>query len=453
MSLGQQDNEQFSDRHIGPRDSDVSAMLRSLGVSSLDELVGQTIPESIRINQDLNLPEGFSEEELLEYVDQISSQNKIFRSHIGTGYYDTIVPPVIARNVLENPGWYTAYTPYQAEISQGRLEALLNFQTMVIDLTGLEIANASLLDEGTAAAEAMTMLQGDAGSDGRNSFFVSNNCHPQTIGVVRGRAEPLGIEIVVGTDSDFLEEKSKETFFGALVQYPGTDGLITDYSHFCDTAHSNGIPVVMAADILALTLLTPPGEMGADVAVGSTQRFGVPMGYGGPHAAYFATKEKFKRKIPGRIIGVSKDEEGEPALRMALQTREQHIRRGKATSNICTAQVLLAVMAGMYGVYHGPEGLLKIAKRIHMLTQTLANALKELGHDITHDVFFDTIHVGVAEGSEDKILAQAQTHKINLRHHGDGFLGISLDETTSISHVQDLISVFNASEDLSLIHI
>tara|TARA_Y100000996_G_scaffold318961_1_gene255058 strand:+ start:5113 stop:8004 length:2892 start_codon:yes stop_codon:yes gene_type:complete len=447
MSLGQQDNEQFSDRHIGPRDSDVSAMLRSLGVSSLDELVGQTIPESIRINQDLNLPEGFSEEELLEYVDQISSQNKIFRSHIGTGYYDTIVPPVIARNVLENPGWYTAYTPYQAEISQGRLEALLNFQTMVIDLTGLEIANASLLDEGTAAAEAMTMLQGDAGSDGRNSFFVSNNCHPQTIGVVRGRAEPLGIEIVVGTDSDFLEEKSKETFFGALVQYPGTDGLITDYSHFCDTAHSNGIPVVMAADILALTLLTPPGEMGADVAVGSTQRFGVPMGYGGPHAAYFATKEKFKRKIPGRIIGVSKDEEGEPALRMALQTREQHIRRGKATSNICTAQVLLAVMAGMYGVYHGPEGLLKIAKRIHMLTQTLANALKELGHDITHDVFFDTIHVGVAEGSEDKILAQAQTHKINLRHHGDGFLGISLDETTSISHVQDLISVFNASED------
>ena len=447
MSLGQQDNEQFSGRHIGPRDSDVSAMLRSLGVSSLDELVGQTIPESIRINQDLNLPEGFSEEELLEYVDQISSQNKIFRSHIGTGYYDTIVPPVIARNVLENPGWYTAYTPYQAEISQGRLEALLNFQTMVIDLTGLEIANASLLDEGTAAAEAMTMLQGDAGSDGRNSFFVSNNCHPQTIGVVRGRAEPLGIEIVVGTDSDFLEEKSKETFFGALVQYPGTDGLITDYSHFCDTAHSNGVLVVMAADILALTLLTPPGEMGADVAVGSTQRFGVPMGYGGPHAAYFATKEKFKRKIPGRIIGVSKDEEGEPALRMALQTREQHIRRVKATSNICTAQVLLAVMAGMYGVYHGPDGLLKIAKRIHMLTQTLANALKELGHDITHDVFFDTIHVGVAEGSEDKILAQAQTHKINLRHHGDGFLGISLDETTSMSDVEDLISVFNASED------
>ena len=447
MSLGQQDNEQFSDRHIGPRDSDVSAMLRSLGVSSLDELVGQTIPGSIRINQDLNLPEGFSEEQLLEYVDQISSQNKIFRSHIGTGYYDTIVPPVIARNVLENPGWYTAYTPYQAEISQGRLEALLNFQTMVIDLTGLEIANASLLDEGTAAAEAMTMLQGDVGSDGRNSFFVSNNCHPQTIGVVRGRAEPLGIEVVVGTDSDFLEEKNKETFFGALVQYPGTDGLITDYSHFCDTAHSSGISVVMAADLLALTLLTPPGEMGADVAVGSTQRFGVPMGYGGPHAAYFATKEKFKRKIPGRIIGVSKDEEGEPALRMALQTREQHIRRGKATSNICTAQVLLAVMAGMYGVYHGPEGLLKIAKRIHMLTQTLANALKELGHEITHDVFFDTIHVGVAEGSEDKILAQAQAQKINLRHHGDGFLGISLDETTSISHVQDLISVFNASED------
>ncbi len=442
MVLVSQDNSQFSDRHIGPRDSDVQEMLRCLGLSKLDELIGQTVPESIQIDRDLDLPEGYSEDGLLDYITRISSDNEIFKSYIGMGYYDTIVPNVISRNVLENPGWYTAYTPYQAEISQGRLEALLNFQTMVIDLTGLEIANASLLDESTAAAEAMTMLYGEIGDDGRSSFFVSNNCHPQTVEVVRGRAAPMGIKVVVGSERQFLEE-DKQMFFGSLVQYPGTDGLLVDYTDFCEIAHSSGVSVVMAADLLALTLVKPPGEMGADVAVGSTQRFGVPMGFGGPHAAYFATGEKFKRKLPGRIIGVSKDVEGRPALRMALQTREQHIRRGKATSNICTAQVLLAVMAGMYAVYHGPEGLKSIATRIHLLTKLLASGLKEMDQHVRHGAFFDTLQIDVGEKSVQELLHRARERKINLRDYGKGFIGISIDETTSQKHIERLLSVFD----------
>ncbi|MBH16485.1 MAG: glycine dehydrogenase (aminomethyl-transferring) [Gemmatimonadetes bacterium] len=451
MVLSRQDKGQFSDRHIGPRESDVLEMLQSLGLASLDELVDQTIPKSIRMDKELDLPRGYSEAELLAYIAQVSSENDIYRSYIGTGYYDTVVPPVILRNVMENPGWYTAYTPYQAEISQGRLEALLNFQTMVIDLTGLEIANASLLDEGTAAAEAMTMLYGGVGSDERSYFFVSSNCHPQTIQVVRGRAVPLDITVVVGTDEDFLGRQDKESFFGTLVQYPGTNGLITDYTQFCDIAHGSGAFVVMAADLLALTLLTPPGEMGVDVAVGSTQRFGVPMGYGGPHAAFFATRERFKRKIPGRIIGVSRDQEGKPALRMALQTREQHIRRGKATSNICTAQVLLAVMAGMYAVYHGPEGLARIAKRIHRLARSVAQALREMGYDVIHDLFFDTLQIRVGEESVEEILAQSRRKKINLRNYGDGVFGMSLDETTSHNDVEELISIFDLSNDTAVL--
>ena len=419
MAVVSQDNNHFSDRHIGPRVSDVHEMLNCLGLSDLDELVAQTVPESIRIDGDLDLPEGLTEDGLLEFITQISSENDIFRSYIGMGYYDTIVPTVIARNVLENPGWYTAYTPYQAEISQGRLEALLNFQTMVIDLTGLEIANASLLDESTAAAEAMTMLYGDSGNNERNSFFVSDNCHPQTIQVVRGRAAPMGIKVVVASETQFLKEEDKQTFFGSLVQYPGTNGLLADYTNFCETAHSFGVSVVMAADLLALTLVKPPGEMGADVAVGSTQRFGVPMGYGGPHAAYFATREKFKRKLPGRIIGMSKDVEGRPALRMALQTREQHIRRGKATSNICTAQVLLAVMAGMYAVYHGPRGLTSIARRVHSLTQSLASGLEEMGYSVKHETFFDTLQLDVG-GLTEALLHRAQMKKINLRNDTEG---------------------------------
>ena len=446
MAVMSQDNNHFSDRHIGPRVSDVHEMLNCLGLSDLDELVAQTVPESIRIDGDLDLPEGLTEDGLLEFITQISSENDIFRSYIGMGYYDTIVPTVIARNVLENPGWYTAYTPYQAEISQGRLEALLNFQTMVIDLTGLEIANASLLDESTAAAEAMTMLYGDSGNNERNSFFVSDNCHPQTIQVVRGRAAPMDIKVVVASETQFLKEEDKQTFFGSLVQYPGTNGLLADYTNFCETAHSFGVSVVMAADLLALTLVKPPGEMGADVAVGSTQRFGVPMGYGGPHAAYFATREKFKRKLPGRIIGMSKDVEGRPALRMALQTREQHIRRGKATSNICTAQVLLAVMAGMYAVYHGPRGLTSIARRVHSLTQSLASGLEEMGYSVKHETFFDTLQLDVG-GLTEALLHRAQMKKINLRNDTEGLIGISIDETTSQKHIEELLSVFDLDND------
>ncbi|HEY0456781.1 MAG TPA: glycine dehydrogenase (aminomethyl-transferring), partial [Verrucomicrobiae bacterium] len=358
-------SDRFITRHIGPSREEMQEMLDVCGFASLDKMIDSAVPQSIRLRSPLNLPASRSEHGLLKELKTIAARNRVFRSYIGLGYYDCVIPPVIQRNVLENPGWYTQYTPYQAEISQGRLEALLNFQTMIIDLTGLEIANASLLDEGTAAAEAMAFCLGIKGKEGNHAIFISRSCHPQTIEVVRTRARALGIEVLVGNHQTFDFSKS---IFAAMVQYPATDGTIYDYRAFVEQAHKNEALVIVAADLLSLTLLTPPGEFGADVAVGSAQRFGVPLGYGGPHAAFFATRDSFKRHMPGRLVGVSKDAEGRPALRLTLQTREQHIRREKATSNICTAQVLLAVMASMYAVYHGPQGLRKIAERVHLLT-------------------------------------------------------------------------------------
>ena len=443
MAPEMEPESRFTRRHIGPRPHDVEEMLGLMGLCSLEELIGQTLPESIRLKADLDLPEASSEHELLGRLQEIGAQNRVFRSYIGMGYHDTIVPGVIQRNIMENPGWYTPYTPYQAEISQGHLEALLNFQTMVIDLTGMEIANASLLDEGTAAAEAMTMLFGEVKDEARRIFFVSEDCHPQTIEVVRGRAEPFGIEVMVGVHDNVDLKTHGDEIFGGLVQYPASDGALHDYSSFCVTFHEWGAGVVVAADLMALTLLTPPGEFGADVAVGTTQRFGVPMGYGGPHAAYIAAKERFKRKLPGRIIGTSVDANGDPALRMALQTREQHIRRERATSNICTAQVLLAIMAGMYAVYHGPDGLRGIAQRIHRLAATLAHGLGELGHTLVHDRFFDTIQVVPSEMSGEDVLRRALDVEINLRDYGDGTVGIALDETTRPKDIDDLFAVFS----------
>ena len=378
--------ERFADRHIGPGPEDIQEMLRVVGFPTLDALIDAAVPAQIRLGKSLSLPAPRGEFELLAELKTIMSKNKVCRSYIGMGYYDCITPPVIQRNILENPGWYTQYTPYQAEISQGRLEALLNFQTMVADLTGLEVANASLLDEATAAAEAMTMCHGLQGREGRNMFFVSDTCHPQTIAVVQTRALPLGIDVVVGDHGKFaLNEK----VFGVLLQYPATDGAILDYESFIRKAHEHKTLVTVATDLLALTLLKPPGEFGADIAVGSAQRFGVPLGYGGPHAAFFATRDAYKRHMPGRLVGISKDAQGRPALRLALQTREQHIRREKATSNICTAQVLLAVMASMYAVYHGPAGLKRIAQRVHDLTRKLAEQVERVGTE----PFFDTIRV------------------------------------------------------------
>ena len=443
MSLEIVTEGRFASRHIGPRDHEIESMLAALGVSSLGELVDQTVPDSIRLEGDLELPDACPENRLLHRLEEIGSKNRVFRSYIGMGYYDTVVPGVILRNILENPGWYTQYTPYQAEISQGRLEALLNYQTMVIDLTGLEIANASLLDESTAAAEAMTMLFGDTRDEERTRFFVSEACHPQTIDVVKGRAAPLGIEVVVGAHDNYDLESFGDRLFGGLVQYPATDGAVHDYRSFCDSFHEDGAGVVIAADLMALTLLTPPGELGADIAVGNTQRFGVPMGYGGPHAAYLTAKDRFKRRMPGRIIGVSVDADGNPALRMALQTREQHIRRDKATSNICTAQVLLAIMAGMYAVYHGPEGLRREATRIHHLAATLAHGLRELGHTVVHEHFFDTLHVVPSGVSAEDVLRRARELEMNLRDCGDGTVGIAVDETTQPEDIDDLFNVFS----------
>ena len=370
------DDGSFIERHVGPGERETSEMLSALGYDSIDALIDATIPAGIRLGRPLAIGEGRGEAEVLAHMRTLAQKNQIFRSFIGMGYSDCFTPPVIQRNVLENPGWYTAYTPYQAEIAQGRLEALLNYQTMVIDLTGLEIANASLLDESTAAAEAMHMAHAARAKEGKDLFFVSEDCHPQTIDVVRTRATARGLRIVVGNHRTY---KLGADVFGALVQYPATDGAIHDYRAFAESAREQGALVVAACDLLALTLITPPAEWGADVAVGSTQRFGVPMGYGGPHAAFFATKDEFKRLIPGRIIGVSRDTRGRPALRMALQTREQHIRREKATSNVCTAQVLLAVMASMYAVWHGPEGLTRIARRTHRLATMLAEGLRKIG--------------------------------------------------------------------------
>src|SRR6266481_5963635 len=393
----------FTDRHIAPSAEETVQMLHELGFENLDALVDATVPKNIRFDRSLDLPEAKSESEALTELRAIAKKNKVTRSFIGAGYYDCITPPVIQRNILENPGWYTAYTPYQAELAQGRLEALLNFQTMVTDLTALDIANASLLDEATAAAEAMALCYHAAtGRDSRNRFFVADNCHPQTIAVMRTRAKPLGIEIVTGNFSNF---EFDHTIFGALVQYPATDGVIYDYEKFAKAAHEAGALFVVAADILALTLLKPPGEFGADVAVGSTQRFGVPLGFGGPHAAYIATRDQFKRYLPGRLVGVSHDAEGRPVYRLALQTREQHIRRDKATSNICTAQVLLAVIASMYAVYHGARGLRSIAERVHTFASKLAKGLQRLGFEVAHENFFDTLHVDLGDKSADTILS------------------------------------------------
>src|SRR3989441_386204 len=384
--------DSFARRHIGPSEEEVRSMLSEVGYEDLDSLIDATVPKNIRLDRQLNLPAAKSETEALAELRAIANKNKLARSFIGAGYSDCITPPVIQRNILENPGWYTAYTPYQAEIAQGRLEALLNFQTMVSDLTGLPVANASLLDEATAAAEAMHLTEAVVAPSGRPVYLVGEQCHPQTIAVVRTRAETRGIEIVVGDPAEF---RFGGGVIGALVQYPGTDGRLLDFRKLCEQAHAAGSLVTAATDLLALTILVPPGVWGADFAVGNSQRFGVPMGYGGPHAAFFATRDAYRRHLPGRIIGVSRDAAGRPALRMALQTREQHIRREKATSNICTAQVLLAVMASMYAVYHGPEGLRRIAERVHMLTVLLAAALARLGYRIVHASCFDTLCIEV----------------------------------------------------------
>src|SRR5881392_3430845 len=433
--------DSFAHRHIGPNNQARAEMLTELGFENLDKLIDATVPQNIRLDRPLNLSEGKSEAEALAELRGLARKNTVARSFIGAGYHDTITPPVIQRNILENPGWYTAYTPYQAELAQGRLEALLNFQTMVTDLTSLDISNASLLDEATAAAEAMALCYHAAtGRDSRNRFFVADNCHPQTVAVVRTRAKPLGIEIVTANFSNF---EFDDTIFGALVQYPATDGVIYDYEKFAKAAHEVGALLVIAADILALTLLKPPGEFEADVAVGSTQRFGVPLGFGGPHAAYIATRDQFKRHLPGRLVGVSHDAEGRPAYRLALQTREQHIRRDKATSNICTAEVLLAVIASMYAVYHGPKGLRAIAERVHRLTSRLAEGLRALGCTVTHENFFDTVRVEVE--SSEVTLGHAAKAGCNLRRLGPRAVGISFDETTTPRDIELLMSVFRGT--------
>ena len=431
-------SDRFVRRHIGPDDGQTRQMLELCGFSSLEALADGAVPEQIRFRKPLNLPASRSEYGLLGELKQIASKNLVFRSFIGAGYHDCITPPVIQRNILENPGWYTQYTPYQAEISQGRLEALLNFQTMITDLTGMEIANASLLDEGTAAAEAMAMCWHFKGRD--RALFVSDACHPQTIQVVQTRARALGIKVMVGPHTSF---DFREPVFAVLVQYPATDGTIYDYRGFLARAHEHDALAIAAADLLALTLLTPPGELGADVVVGNTQRFGVPMGYGGPHAAYFATKDAFKRQMPGRLVGVSKDAQGRPALRLTLQTREQHIRREKATSNICTAQVLLAVMASMYAVYHGPEGLKKIAERINLLTATLGRGLERLGYDVHPEPFFDTLRVDLGSRHSKDIVRTAESFQVNLRVFDAQTIGITLDETTSLDDLNLILRIFN----------
>ncbi|PZD70388.1 Glycine dehydrogenase (decarboxylating) [Acaryochloris thomasi RCC1774] len=433
--------DRFEHRHIGPQDDEVAQMLEQMGYDSLDALIDKVVPAQIRMNQPLQLDQGKGEHELMQELRAIASQNKIFRSYIGMGYSGCITPPVILRNILENPGWYTQYTPYQAEIAQGRLEALLNFQTVIKDLTGLDIANASLLDEGTAAAEAMAMSYNVQKKKNATTFFVSELCHPQTIEIIHTRALPLGISVVVGDHQQFSFPEGET--FGALLQYPATDGSIQDYKEFIEQAHAAGALVTVATDLLSLTLLTPPGEFGADIAVGNSQRLGVPLGYGGPHAAFFATKAAYQRKIPGRIVGMSHDAQGKDALRLALQTREQHIRRDKATSNICTAQVLLAVTASMYAVYHGPAGLKQIAERVHLLTAVLAAGLKKLGFELVSEQYFDTLQVRLGDLDGEEVGMRSQSHKINLRPVDDKIVGISLDETTTAADILDILKIFS----------
>ena len=432
----------FSQRHIGPNTTQVNEMLQAIGVQSIDELIDQTVPNNIRLPRPLKLEHPLSEQKFLEHIHNLGSKNKVFKSYIGMGYHPSNLPAVIQRNILENPGWYTAYTPYQAEIAQGRLEALLNFQTMITDLTGMELANASLLDESTAAAEAMALLFAVRDRASVKSavvkFFVSEDIFPQTLAVLQTRAIPIGVELVIGNAEEF---KFNSDFFGALIQYPGASGNITDIETFIETANANNIKVAVAADILSLVKLEAPGKFGADVVVGTTQRFGIPMGYGGPHAAYFATKEAYKRHIPGRIIGVTKDMNGQRALRMALQTREQHIKRDRATSNICTAQVLLAVMAGMYAVYHGPNGLKYIANKVHQNTNRLANALTKAGLVLEYHNYFDTLRIKVEK--VDKIKEIAVNHEVNFFYPDTTTVSISVNETTDEKDLKVILSIFS----------
>ncbi|GGG28625.1 glycine dehydrogenase (aminomethyl-transferring) [Dokdonia pacifica] len=437
--------DSFALRHIGPRRSDLPAMLQKVGVETIDQLIFETIPDNIRLEQPLALDPAMSEHEFAAHIQDLASQNKVFNSYIGLGYHQAVTPAVIQRNILENPGWYTAYTPYQAEIAQGRLEALLNYQTMITDLTGMELANASLLDEATAAAEAMALLYAVRSRDqkkaGISKFFVSEEILPQTLSLLQTRSTPIGIELVIGNHETF---DFSQDFFGAILQYPGKSGQVHDISGFVNQANDAGIKVAVAADILSLVKLKAPGEMGVDVVVGTTQRFGIPLGYGGPHAAYFATRETYKRNIPGRIIGVTKDMNGNRALRMALQTREQHIKRDKATSNICTAQVLLAVMAGMYGVYHGPEGLKNIANKVHNAAATLADALEKLGLYQTNTAYFDTIQV---KTDSQKVAAIATENNINFYYPDADTVSISIHEATTLKNINAIIAVFAKALD------
>jgi len=432
--------DKFVSRHNGPRENEIKQMLTKIGVSSVDELITQTVPDGIKLKKPLKVDAAMSEYQYAKHLKALGKKNKVFRSYIGLGYYNNILPAVIQRNVLESPGWYTAYTPYQAEIAQGRLEAILNFQTMVMDLTAMPLANASLLDEATAAAEALFMFYSNRSKDkvknGGNKFFISNTVFPQTIDVVRTRAVPYGIELVIGDANTILLD---DTFFGALIQYPDINGEINDYKTFVSSAHAKEIQVVVATDLLALALLTPPGEWCADCVVGNSQRFGVPLGYGGPHAAFFTCRENYKRLLPGRIIGVSVDAEGNPALRMALQTREQHIKRDKATSNICTAQALLAIMASMYAVYHGQEGIKAIAQGVHNATDTLVGALKSNGFEVKTKLYFDTIVVAC---DADKIIEAAEAKEINFRKVDHAHIGISLDQTIEQQDLVDILSIF-----------
>jgi glycine dehydrogenase len=439
----------FAYRHIGPKAVDVDQMLSTIGLDSIDTLIEQTIPKAIRAEKELDLSDSMTEAEFGEHIAALGEMNSIFKTYIGMGYHPTVLPGVIQRNILENPGWYTAYTPYQAEIAQGRLEALMNYQTMVVDLTGMELANASLLDEATAVAEAMSMFFGamprNKKKTGAHKFFVDQNTFPQSITLLKTRAQPIGVELVFGDYSSF---EATDDFFGAMLQYPNSEGSVEDYRAFASQCNQADIQLVVAADLMSLTLLAPPGEWGADAVVGTTQRFGIPLGYGGPHAAYFATKESYKRHIPGRIIGRTIDTDGNPALRMALQTREQHIKRDKATSNICTAQVLLAVMAGAYGVYHGPEGLMDIAESIHLRTATLNAALKGMNLEQSNEFFFDTlkVHLKVSDASSLRVLAEDA--EINFRYLDSKTVGISLNETTTDSDIAEIIAVFAAAEQV-----
>lgn len=437
MKLNVDYQEQFEHRHIAPNEQDTLSMLQTIGVNSLDELIDQTVPENIRLKNPLNLPKAKSEFDYLNNLRQVASKNKVFKSYIGQGYYGVIVPGVIQRNILENPGWYTQYTPYQAEIAQGRLQALLNFQTMVLDLTGMQIANASLLDEGTAAAEAMFMQYSLRKNALAKTFFVSAEVFPQTIDILKTRSQPYGIELIIGNHQTI---ELTEDMFGAIVQYPAANGEIFNYTDFANKAHEKAIKLTVVADIMSLALLTPPGEWGADIVVGTTQRFGVPMGFGGPHAAFFATKEEYKRSMPGRIIGVTVDSHGDYALRMALQTREQHIRRDKATSNICTAQALLAIMAGMYAAYHGPKGIKLIAERIHGLAVLLSDSLQQLGYEQENKSYFDTLRFNVG-ALVDSIHSEALNNEVNLNYKGET-ITISIDETTSVEDIKTLVRFF-----------